>query len=100
MKTFTAIFLLSLITLALCTGDSDVSLSAPDSHSAEDFFVKRDLASSFVPRRQKRNAQLNLSTQKLESLHEVCELNTACNDLSDTVGIIAAYQRHFGPIPV
>ncbi|KAK6471489.1 osteocalcin [Huso huso] len=100
MKTFTAILLLSLITLALCTADSDASLSVPDSQSVEDFFVKRDVASSFVTRRKKRNADLTLSPQKLESLSEVCELNTACNDLSDTVGIVAAYQKHFGPIPV
>lgn len=33
------------------------------------------------------------------SLREVCEPNVACEDMSDTDGIVAAYTAYYGPIP-
>lgn len=33
------------------------------------------------------------------SLHEVCELNVACDEMADTEGIVAAYTAYYGPVP-
>ncbi|XP_028672831.1 osteocalcin [Erpetoichthys calabaricus] len=96
MRNLTLAVLCAVIAICLCHGDSDNSVSAPDSHSSEDFFVKRDTASSFV-KRLKRNA--NYSPQQLESLREVCEVNLACEHMAETAGILAAYQQYYGPIP-
>ncbi|XP_069052799.1 osteocalcin [Lepisosteus oculatus] len=109
MKTLTVLVLCALTAVCLSTGDSDVSVSAPDSHSTEEVFVKRDLASSFV-KRLKRNigaaggaaggaGGAGLSLQQLESLREVCEVNLACEHMAETAGIVAAYTQYYGPIP-
>ncbi|XP_066563519.1 osteocalcin [Amia ocellicauda] len=109
MKTLTALVLCALVAVCLSTGDSDQSVSVPDSQSVEDVFVKRDLASTFVKRLKRnagaapaatRNANGNtLSLQQLESLREVCEVNLACEHMAETAGIVAAYTAYYGPIP-
>ncbi|MCI4395195.1 hypothetical protein PGIGA_G00177580 [Pangasianodon gigas] len=70
MKTLTILLLSALITLCACIGVSDTTVNKPDS-----------------PNDAGKN------------LREVCEADLACEDMMDTSGIIAAYTKHYGPIP-
>ncbi|XP_034157455.2 osteocalcin [Pangasianodon hypophthalmus] len=98
MKTLTILLLSALITLCACEGVSDTTVNKPDSPNDAGVFVEREEASSVV--RQKRaTAAADLSLAQLESLREVCEADLACEDMMDTSGIIAAYTKHYGPIP-
>ncbi|XP_061761812.1 bone gamma-carboxyglutamate (gla) protein, like isoform X1 [Nerophis ophidion] len=68
-------------------------LRSTDSHVV----MKRDLAAVLL--RRKRQTSGVLSLYQLESLREVCELNTGCDELAETQGIVAAYTAYYGPPP-
>ncbi|KAG7459392.1 hypothetical protein MATL_G00210200 [Megalops atlanticus] len=114
MKTFALLILCAAVSVCLSTGGSTgtssaSSVSAADSPSNEEVFVKRDLASALMKQRQKRAgnsvpaaaapASGGLSLTQLESLREVCEVNMACEHMAETAGIIAAYTAYYGPVP-
>ncbi|XP_036408028.1 osteocalcin [Megalops cyprinoides] len=113
MKTFALLILCAAVSVCLSTGgttgtSSASSVSAADSPSNEEVFVKRDLASTLMKQRQKRAgntaaaaapASGGLSLTQLESLREVCEVNMACEHMAETAGIIAAYTAYYGPVP-
>ncbi|XP_061761816.1 bone gamma-carboxyglutamate (gla) protein, like isoform X2 [Nerophis ophidion] len=78
---------------------SSSSSSSSESANTEDSHVvmKRDLAAVLL--RRKRQTSGVLSLYQLESLREVCELNTGCDELAETQGIVAAYTAYYGPPP-
>ncbi|XP_053493828.1 osteocalcin [Ictalurus furcatus] len=98
MKTLTILLLSALIGLCACMGVSDTTVNKADSPSDAGVFVEREEA-LIVVRQKRATAAADLSLAQLESLREVCEANLDCENMMDTSGIIAAYTKHYGPIP-
>ncbi|XP_062391899.1 bone gamma-carboxyglutamate (gla) protein, like [Sardina pilchardus] len=92
------------------SASSSSSSSSSSSESAEDtaaavpevevIVKKRDLAVALLRRsRRAGTPAADLSPLQLESLHEVCEVNLACEHMAETAGIVAAYTAYYGPVP-
>ncbi|XP_026869407.1 bone gamma-carboxyglutamate (gla) protein, like [Electrophorus electricus] len=81
--------------------DSTESNSVSDEAAhADHVMMKRSLATSMLKRHRRADTPVaNLTPVQLESLREVCEANLACEHMSDTDGIIAAYTAYYGKIP-
>ncbi|XP_076129532.1 bone gamma-carboxyglutamate (gla) protein, like [Alosa pseudoharengus] len=75
----------------------DATTAAPE---VEVIVRKRDVAAALLRRHRRAGTPAaDLSPVQLESLHEVCEVNLACEHMAETAGIVAAYTAYYGPVP-
>ncbi|GAB1287704.1 Osteocalcin [Apodemus speciosus] len=96
MRTLSLLTLLALA--AICLSDlADAKPSRSESHKA--FLSQRE--GSEVVRRPRRYLDQRLGApapypDPLEPSREVCELNPACDELADQIGIQDAYKQIYG----